>query len=400
MRRAALVLAAVLIPVGSVSPGQSPQKASPSLVEQGYQAVYNLDYDEAAELFRQAIAASPNDSAAYRGAAKNAWLRILFTNGTVTSDQYLGKMSSSDLKMPKPPEPWASEFHKNIKRAIDLGEKAVAGNFRSAAAHYELGAGLGYLASYTGTIDGKVWGAMTTAKRAYSEHEKVLELDPKRHDAGLVVGTYRYIVANLPTLMRWAAYVVGFGGNRELAIKRLQEAAAHPSDAQADARFALVLIYSREGRHEDALTVVRGLERSYPRNRLLWLEEGGALLRAGRPAEAEKALDAGVAKMQQETRPRMAGEALQLHYKRGIARLAQKNAPAAEDDLKLALADKTGQGWIRGRVHLELGKVADVLGDRGRARSECQTAVALCETGKDPSGVEAAKKLLETPYRQ
>jgi tetratricopeptide (TPR) repeat protein len=397
---AALLLVWVLLPAGSPVRARELPKTSPSLVEQGYDAVYNLDYDAAAELFKQAIAAAPNDPAAYRGAAKNAWLRILFVKGTVTTDQYLGKMSSSDLKVPVPPEPWASEFHKNIDRAIDLGEKAVARNYNSASAHYDLGAGLGYFASYTGTIEGSVWGAMKAARRAYSEHEKVLELDSKRRDAGLVVGTYRYIVASLPMPLRWAAYVVGFGGGRETAIKRLQEAAAYPSDAQADARFALVLIYSREGRHEDALATVRGLERSFPRNRLLWLEEGGALLRAGRPAEAEQALNTGIARMQEEQRPRMGGEAAHLHYKRGIARLAQKYTGAAQEDLKVAVADNTGPVWVRGRAHLELGKIADLAGNRGLARTEYQAAAALCETGSDPGGVEAAKKLIEKPYRQ
>jgi tetratricopeptide (TPR) repeat protein len=397
--RLAALASVLFLAVPSASAQEAPA-ASRSLVEQGYDAVYNLDYDQASELFKRAIAAAPNDPAPYRGAAKNAWLRILFLNGTVTTDQYLGKMSSSDLKVAAPPEPWASDFHKNIDRAVDLGEKAVARNYGSASAHYELGAGLGYLASYTGTIDGKVWGAMKAARRAYSEHEKVLELDPKRHDAGLVVGTYRYIVASLPMALRWMAYMVGFGGGRETAIKRLQEAAAYPSDAQTDARFALVLIYSREGRHEDALAMVRGLEGSYPRNRLLWLEEGGALLRAGHPAEAEKALDSGIAKMQQDPRPRMGGEAAQLYYKRGVARLAQKNAEAAGEDLKLALTDQTGPGWIRGRAHLELGKVFDVAGNRARARNEYRTAMDLCEKSSDPGGAEAAKKLIDTPYKQ
>ena len=82
------------------------------------------------------------------------------------------------------------------------------------------GAGLGYLASYIGTIDGKVFGAMKAARRAYSEHEKVLEIDPKRHDAGLVVGTYRYVVATLPLPVRLMAYLVGFGGGTNVGLDR------------------------------------------------------------------------------------------------------------------------------------------------------------------------------------
>jgi hypothetical protein len=96
----------------------------------------------------------------------------------------------------------------------------------------------------------------------------------------------------------------------------------------------------------------------------------------------------------------MGGEAAHLHYKRGIARLAQKYTGAAQEDLKVAVADNTGPVWVRGRAHLELGKIADLAGNRGLARTEYQAAAALCETGNDPGGVEAAKKLIEKPYRQ
>jgi tetratricopeptide (TPR) repeat protein len=412
LRTAALVAACTLLVAASLARAQrapSPRafvdraagapNRSGSLVERGYDAVYNLDYDAADDLFKQAIAAAPNDPAAYRGAAKTAWLRILFLQGTATTDQYMGKASSAEqLKVPVPPEPWASEFRKNIARAVEIGEKAVRINYKAAQSHYDLGAGLGYLASYTGTIEGKLFSAMKIGRRAYAEHEKVLEIDPKRHDAGLVVGTYRYIVASQSMPVRWLAYLIGFGGNKQLAIQRLEEAAAYPSDAQADARFALILIYAREGRHEDSLRVVRGLEQSYPRNRLLWLEEGGGLLRLGRAAEAERVLDLGIGKMQDDKRPRMGGEALQLHYKRAIARMAQKNVAGAEQDLKTALADTTGPGWVRGRAHLELGKVADLAGDRARARSEYYTAADLCAKSSDPGGAEAARKLLDKPF--
>jgi tetratricopeptide (TPR) repeat protein len=372
---------------------------SRQLCERGYDAVYNLDYDRAAELFKQAMAADPADAAAYRGAAKNAWLRILFLRGTVTSDEYLGTMNSSDLKVAPPPAALAAEFKRNIDRAVELGEAAVA-RHDSASAHYDLGAALGYVASYTGTIDGKMFPAMRAARRAFSEHLRVLELDPKRHDAGLVVGTYRYVVSVLPAPLRWMAVLIGFHGGRDKAIQELQQAAAYRGDAQVDARFGLVLIYNREGRYNDALAVVRGLERSFPRNRLLWLEEGGTAIRAGRAAEALRAINEGLARLQQDTRPRMPGEAAQLYYKRGAAQLILGNRDAARADLSRALPDTSGPVWVRGRIHTELGKLADLAGDRTRARTEYGTAVKLGEQSNDSVGVDEAKRLLDQPYRQ
>lgn len=394
-RRSAAAFALGFILLGATpSPARRQPLPPPLAYAHAYDAVYNLDYDRAAELFAEAISANPDDAAAYRGAAKTVWLRLLFLRGTVTSDEYMGKMSSSDVKVTPPPPQYAGEFRRHIDRAVQLGEQAVARQPRSASAHYELGAALGFVASYTGTIEGKVFGAMRAARRAFSEHEKVLELDRSRHDAGLVVGTYRYLVSALPRPLRWMAYVVGFGGGRDTAIRRLQEAAAYPSEVQTDARFALVLVYNREGRFDDALDVVRGLERSYPRNRLLWLEEGATALRAKRPLEAERALNEGLARMEDDPRPRMPGEAAQLFYKRGMARVLLRNAAAADQDLRQALADPTAPQWVRGRTHTELGKLADLAGDRARARLEYRTAVTLGEQVNDSLGVDEAKRLL------
>ena len=69
-------------------------------------------------------------------------------------------------------------------------------------------------------------GAFRAAREAYDEHEKVLALDAARKDAGLIVGTYRYIVAALSLPLRLVAYVAGFGGGRERGIQLIEEAAA------------------------------------------------------------------------------------------------------------------------------------------------------------------------------
>src|SRR5438045_3561284 len=82
--------------------------------------------------------------------------------------------------------------------------------------------------------------------------EPVLSLDPRRKDAGLFVGTYRYIVATLALPLRMMAYVVGFGGNREKGLHLIEDAANYSGENQTDARFALILLYNREKRYADA----------------------------------------------------------------------------------------------------------------------------------------------------
>src|SRR5207247_3799637 len=158
-------------------------------------------------------------------------------------------------------------FRDAIERASALARKRIAANASDADAHFQLGAAVGLRASYTATVDGSVLGAFRAAREAYDEHERVLALDPRRKDAGLIVGTYRYIVSTLALPLRWMAYVTGFGGGRERGIQMVEEAARYPGDNRQDAQFALLLLYNREKRYDDALKELVGLREQFPRNR-------------------------------------------------------------------------------------------------------------------------------------
>src|SRR5262249_36868295 len=149
-----------------------------------------------------------------------------------------------------------------------LAEANVDRKPKDPQAHYDLGAALGLQASYVATVEGRMLAGFRAARRSFDEHERVLALDPTRTDAGLVVGTYRYLVSTLSLPMRLMAYVAGFGGGRDRAVELLKITAAGSSDARTDAKFALLIVYNRERRYDEALQILRDLRQTYPRNRL------------------------------------------------------------------------------------------------------------------------------------
>ena len=357
--------------------------------------IYNLDRDEAITGFRQAIAADPMDAAAYRGLATAFWLSITFRRGNMTVDDYLGRAVTKPTTAAPPPADVTAGFRDAIDHAVELARKRIAANPKDADAHYQLGAAVGLRASYTATVDGSVVGAFKAARQAYDEHEQVLALDPRRKDAGLIVGTYRYLVSALAVPLRWMAYIVGFGGGKERGLRMIEEAATFGGDNQEDARFALILLYNREKRYDDALRTLATLRDRYPRNRLVWLETGATYLRAGRAADAERVLNDGFARMASDTRTRMFGEDALWHYKRGAARAALGRAGDADADLRKALQSE-GRKWVHGRTHLELGKLAMKGGKKAAAREELATAISLCESDNDALIADEARQLMNT----
>jgi len=388
----AVFMAAACLPAAAEG-----NERSAELLRAGYQFTYNLDHDEALAAFKSAAAADPGDPAVYRAIAALAWLNLMFTRGALSADEFLSSLPESNAAIKPPPADFAETFRRNIDIAIRLAQAQVRARPRDASAHFNLGAAQGLLAAYTVTIEGSLFGAVGLARGAFRSTEQVLVLDPSRKDAAFFTGSYRYAVANLGSVKRWLAYMAGFSGDRERAVRMLEESAAYPSNVQPDARILLVLVYNKERRYDDALRLLEGLRRDFPRNRLLWLESGASEIRAGRPARALEFLDAGIAMFERDTRMKAFGETAMWYAKRGAVHVSLGDRAKAEADLRKALAAE-GRDWVHGRCRLELGKLADLAGNRTAAIAEYRLAAALCAGDRDPIGREAAERYLSRPF--
>ena len=105
-------------------------------------------------------------------------------------------------------------------------------------------------ASYLASVEGSITSALMSARNAFNAQEEVLSRDPKRSAAGVVVGTYRYVVSGLALPSRMFAYIVGFGGGKEEGIRLLETAARDPDLA------------SRLERRSSSFTAARGVMRT------------------------------------------------------------------------------------------------------------------------------------------
>jgi tetratricopeptide (TPR) repeat protein len=204
-------------------------------------------------------------------------------------------------------------------------------------------------------------------------------------------------VSSLALPARMVAYVVGFGGGKERGIAQI-EAASRAVDTHVDAKVALLLIYNREGRPLDALRMAKELGAEFPRNRIFILEAGSAATRAGRPVEAEELLTRGLAAFDRDDRTKFPGEQAIWFYKRAVARMALRHVADVQDDLEAALRSQPTE-WIRGRIQLELGKLADAGGHRPEAISAYRVAQSLCGSHNDAVCAGEAERLLQRPFK-
>jgi tetratricopeptide (TPR) repeat protein len=360
-------------------------------------AGYSLDYADALARFEAAIAVSPDDPSLHRLAAATLWMQALFEQGAVTVDDYLGR-AKSNVKRRRPSPALDAAFRTHAAKALELAERQLRQRPSDADAHFQIGATQGLLASYTATIEGGVLSGFGSARRAYGEHSRTLELDGRRKDAALIVGVYRYAISMLPVHWRIVAGLVGMRGNRERGLQLVEQAAGHAGETRTNARFTLIAIYNRERRFDDALAIIRGLQQDFPRNRLLWLEAASTAMRAGRPALARQTLEHGLSLCASDARPRAFGEVARWRFTYGSALAALRENALAERELA-AVLDLDAHEWIRGRTHKELGKLADLAGDRARAIAHYRRAVTIGRSENDDDSADEAARLIRSAHR-
>jgi tetratricopeptide (TPR) repeat protein len=93
-------------------------------------------------------------------------------------------------------------------------------------------------------------------------------LNPPFYDAYVTLGSTEYLVANLNFIFRLFVRFENIKGNRQKAIENLKLAIDQGRYYQPYAKILLTVVYLREKRVDDALTIMKELERDFPENPL------------------------------------------------------------------------------------------------------------------------------------
>ena len=331
----------------------APQGAE-RLRARGVELGFDLDHTEAVAVFKDSIAADPDNLAGYRLLAAALWSDALFQRGAITTDDFVGEHAASYRKNAANPELEAAA--KELLRRTE----AAAARLRTDSPidlRYEVGAAYRFLSTLEGTIARSQWRSLGAARRAYREHQRVLSVDPGRADAGLTIGLFRYVISTMPAWSRIVARVAGLDGDRASGIRLVEQTAGVDGPMQASAMFSLVVIYNQQQRFDDALALIHRLQLRFPKNRLLWLEAGCTELRSGRAAEARASIERGLRMLDTDPRPRAYGELARWHYHYGVALARLNDVGLATQQLQAALQGDALE-WVRADARAELATLA------------------------------------------
>jgi hypothetical protein len=246
-----------------------------TLRAEGYEALYNLDYEGARKSFREMIQIAPDHPAGPQCFAASLWVEQLNQSWELKATLYSTHAYTDGKRKTDPAQ--AAEFRKWIRQAKTLSEAKLKRDARDIEALYFLGAAEGLDAAYAAAVEKKYRAALRNGSDAVERHKAVLKLAPDFRDAELTIGLQNYIVGSLPLPLKMIAGTMGVRGSKKRGLETLERVAVDGNWARDLARVLLVDLYKREKRWKDAVATARTLAEKYPRNYLFKLQMADAL---------------------------------------------------------------------------------------------------------------------------
>ncbi len=113
-----------------------------TLRAEGYEALYNLDYEGARRRFQKMVELAPDHPAGAQSMAASLWVQQLNESWELKATLYSDKAYTNSKSKPKVERKQIDEFRKWIRRAKQLSEARLKRNDRDVEALYFLGAAL------------------------------------------------------------------------------------------------------------------------------------------------------------------------------------------------------------------------------------------------------------------
>src|SRR5687767_2392108 len=175
---------------------QNEHRQLDTLRAEGYDALYNLDYERARNRFLKMIDVAPEHPAGPQCFASSLWLQHLneaweLQATLYSAEAYADSKAQADRSQ-------GDEFRKWIRRAKQLSEARLRKDPKDVEALYFLGAAEGLEAAFAGSVERKYRAALRAGSNSVDHHRSVLKLSPEFRDAELTIGLLNYVVGSLP----------------------------------------------------------------------------------------------------------------------------------------------------------------------------------------------------------
>ncbi len=378
-----------------------------TLRAEGYEALYNLDYEAARRRFREMIQLAPDHPAGAQCFAASLWLQQLNESWELTATLYSTESYAGGKKRANPSQ--TEEFRQWTRRAKLLSEARLRRDPRDIEALYFLGAAEGLESAFAAGVERRFMAALRSGSSSVDHHREVLKLAPAFRDAELTIGLYNYIVGSLPLPLKMLVGTMGVRGSKKRGLETLERVSSEGHWARDAARVLLVDLYKREKRWHNAVSMARQLSVKYPRNYFFKLQMADALvslvvaLRKAKGAtvltgSAEEREALNIFELLLRDKTTLEQSTLDLvRFRYGETLFALDQPDRAVKEFMSVVTRTNAEPGLRTLCQLRVAQSLDVLGRRTEALVEYRAVLGSPDINQ---AHEEARRGLREPYKR
>jgi hypothetical protein len=234
----------------------------------GYYALYNLNFPAAHAHFQQWITAHPEDCLGPASDAAAYIFNEFDLLGVLDIELFADDNRFTSRQRPPVDPALKQGFNDRIAQAERLADAALQRNPKDANAYYCKAVTSGMQADWASLIDRHEYGAYRFSELASKYAKQALAINPTLYDANLAVGIENYMLSLKAAPIRWILGLAGAGTNKAEGVRLLKLTAEQGRYLAPFARLMLAVGELRDGRVQQGKAILIGLSQEFPQNTL------------------------------------------------------------------------------------------------------------------------------------
>ena len=237
-------------------------------LDHGFQLLYNLNFEQAHNVFTGWEQSHPDDPLGPTFDAAGLLFSEFHRLGVLESQFFEDDKTFEHRSALKPDPTVREKFDAAIQKAQDTARTRLGKDSKDEDALFAMTLTDGLDADYAALIEKRDLASLHYTKESTVWAEKTLAVDPNCYDAHIASGISKYIVGSMAATVRWLVRLGGVSGDKQAGIQELKIVARHGHYLAPFANILLAIAYVRDHDHQHAVELLASLREQFPANPL------------------------------------------------------------------------------------------------------------------------------------
>ncbi|HZQ19169.1 MAG TPA: hypothetical protein VFA90_10630 [Terriglobales bacterium] len=237
-------------------------------LDRGFQLLYNLNFDQAHDVFTGWEHSHPDDPLGPTFDAAGLLFSEFHRLGVLESQFFEDDKRFENRSALKPDPAVRTKFDTAIQKAQDTARARLRKNSKDEDALFAMTLTNGLDADYAALVEKRNLASLRFTKESTAWAAQTLAVDHDCYDAHIAAGISKYIIGSMAAPVRWLVRLGGVSGDKQQGMQELKLVANRGHYLAPFANILLAIAYVRDHDKQHARELLASLREQFPANPL------------------------------------------------------------------------------------------------------------------------------------